>query len=197
MGDDLTDTGRFNDVKLFGYLFCLYYLRYEPQDCFVAEDESSQRVIGYILGTPNTIKQEIAFGIKMGGRIALRLLFYTSWRYPESFTAVMHFVKHADLRTGIKGFNKIFPAHLHINILPEYQKSGLGSKLLKAFENEMINRAVKGIHLRTSNKNYKAFSFYLKNSYIVIYEGKGSVWKGISQYQNVIFAKELGIEERL
>lgn len=191
MGEDLTGSGRFNDVKLFGYLFCLYYPRYEPQNCFVAEDDSSHRVIGYILGTSNTSKQRIAFVLRMGGRIAFRLLFCTIWRYPESFAAVMHIVRNADLRTETKDFDQTFPAHLHINILPDYQRFGLGKRLLSAFETEMTARAVSSIHLRTSNKNYKAFPFYLKNDYVIIHRGKGSVWAGVPDYQHIIFGKKL------
>ena len=193
IGDDLAKTGRFNDIKLFGFLFCLYYIRFESENCFVAEDENTHRVIGYICGTENTIKQELAFSFKMGLKIAMRMLFYSSWRFPESFSAVMYFASHVDLRTGIKDFYKLYPAHLHINILPEYQKFGLGTKLLNKFENEMDRRGVKGIHLRTSNKNFKAYPFYLKNNYTVIFEGEGSAWKGITQFHNVIFAKKLGI----
>ena len=91
MGDDLTDTNRFNDKTLFGYLFCVYYTRYESQNAFVAVDTESDKVIGYILGTENTLRQELNFIFRMGWRIFMRLFFYTSWRYPESFLGYFPF----------------------------------------------------------------------------------------------------------
>lgn len=54
LGENLKNKNMFNDKKLFGYLFCTYYLRYEIKNCFVAEDVLNNKLIGYIIGTMNT-----------------------------------------------------------------------------------------------------------------------------------------------
>lgn len=49
MGEDLMGKDIFNDKILFGYLFCDYYSKYEPRNCFIAMDiENGNRIVGYI-----------------------------------------------------------------------------------------------------------------------------------------------------
>ncbi len=52
-----------------------------------------------------------------------------------------------------------FPAHLHINFLPDFQGKGLGSKLLLAFEAELAGRNIAGVHIMTSSKS-RNVAFY-------------------------------------
>lgn len=190
MGEDLTESGKFNDKTLFSYLFCMYYPLYEIDNCFVALDDAKGKIIGYIIGSENTIKQEEAFMQKMIPRIAFRMCTYTIFFHPESFRAVLLFIKSLELK-GIKETVYIeYPAHLHINILPEYQKLGIGSALLKTFELHMKNKKVSGIHIWTSNKNVKAVPFYRKHGYEIIYERENKVWEGVEGYQDIIFGKK-------
>ncbi|MEA4962352.1 GNAT family N-acetyltransferase [Lutispora sp.] len=189
MGEDLTPLNLFNDRNLFAQLFCLYYLRYEADNCFVAA--LNDEAVGYIIGATNTKRQRICFALLAAAPILLRSLFYTSWKYPESFKAFMHFVSNGDLSSEPEKLNANYPAHLHINILPEYQHLGIGSSLLKAFEKEMAKKNIRGIHLKTSNKNGKAIPFYIKNGYSIIYEKEERVWKGVNDYKGLIFGKKL------
>jgi GNAT superfamily N-acetyltransferase len=192
MGEDLLATGRFNDVKLFGYLFCLYYPHYEKEHCFVAVNtEESDKVIGYILGTDNTLRQRMDIALKMGWRILLRLIFITILKYRESANAVLFFIRSADHSDYPNNFYKDYPAHLHINILPEYQHLGIGTMLIDKFEEHMRKSSIRGIHLRTSNKNIKAIPFYIKKGYTLIHKKEGSMWKGIDKYESLVFAKKL------
>lgn len=191
MGEDLTGTGSFNDRTLFSYLFCLYYPLYEPDNCFIAFDYSENKVIGYIMGSADTLKQEKSFVQKMVPRIALRMCTHTLFRHPESFRAVLSFMKNLELKDVEKIVYREYPAHLHINILPEYQKRGAGSMLLNTFENHMIDKRVSGIHIWTSNKNVKAMPFYSKYGYQVVYERESNVWKGTEEYKDVIFGKKI------
>lgn len=191
MGEDLTGSGRFNDRTLFSYLFCLYYPLYEIDNCFIAFDDTKNKIIGYILGSRNTIEQEKRFMRKMVPKVALRMCAYTIFFYPESFRAVLLFMKNLELKDIEKTVYIEYPAHLHMNILPEYQKRGVGSMLLDTFENHMSNKGVSGIHIWTSNKNVKAIPFYSKHGYEIIYERENKVWNGIEEYRDVIFGKKI------
>lgn len=191
MGEDLTNNDIFNDVKLFGYLFCFYYIRYETHNCFVAVDKNNNKVVGYILGTLNTKKQESLFKKKMILKIALRSISYTIWKHPESIKALLFFIKSLDLKDEPKDLYKNYPAHLHINILPTYQHLGIGTMLISNFEKHVRSNNVVGIHLRTSNKNVKAIPFYGRNGFDVIYEKEAEVWKDVKNYKNMIFGKKL------
>ncbi|MFX0061279.1 MAG: GNAT family N-acetyltransferase [Candidatus Hermodarchaeota archaeon] len=88
MGEDLTK--HFRDRKLFALIFALYYTDYEPKNCFVAV--SNGKVVGYIIGTQNSYHQKWKFFIKMGWKILLRFVFYTSWRYPHDLTKIFQIV---------------------------------------------------------------------------------------------------------
>lgn len=191
MGENLIGSGKFDDKTLFSYLFCMYYPLYEIDNCFVAYDDMTCKVIGYIIGSRNTIKQEKRFIQKMVPRIALRMFTYTLFFYTESFKAVLFFIKNLELKDIKKEIYKKYPAHCHMNILPQYQKRGIGSKLLNAFEDYMSDKEISGIHIWASNKNVKAVPFYKKHGYEIIYERENKVWNGIEGYKDIIFGKKV------
>jgi len=192
MGEDLTEKNLFNDKKLFGYLFCLYYPRYEPEHGFVAVDtKRDNKIVGYILGSDDSVRQSKLFRRKMVPKIALRLFLYTSWRYRESYRAVNSFRRADSQENEPENLNEEFPAHLHIDILPEYQRKGIGSELISSFEQHMKDLGVPGIHLGTSNYNEKAIPFYEKHGYRIISEEEGTFWPDVTNFKGLIFAKKL------
>lgn len=64
-----------------------------------------------------------------------------------------------------------FPAHLHINTRSTSRGLGLGTKLLAAFEKQLISTNSPGVHLITESKA-RNVSFYKKNGYVPIKEEK-------------------------
>lgn len=53
-----------------------------------------------------------------------------------------------------------YPAHLHIDILPQYQGKGHGTRLMGCFLNSLIEKAVPGVHLSMAASNTGARRFY-------------------------------------
>jgi GNAT superfamily N-acetyltransferase len=53
-----------------------------------------------------------------------------------------------------------FPAHLHIDLLPELQGQGVGRRLIRALLGELAERGVPGVHLGVSPRNTGARAFY-------------------------------------
>jgi len=51
----------FPNPYLFGLLFCLYYVWYEKNNCFVAVDNKTGRVVGYIISSLDTTEQRKKF----------------------------------------------------------------------------------------------------------------------------------------
>ena len=190
MGEDLSGQNRFNDEKLFADLFCLYYLRYETENCFVAVTDRGV-VAGYIIGTADSDRQGRDILWKMGMKIGCRLLLVTSWRYPESFAAIFHFAKSYFREHPPLDLHQKYPAHLHLNLLAEYQGLGIGSRLIGHFEGRMASLAVPGIHLKTTSFNRNAVIFYQRRGYQLIYDHLNSLWPGAAGSHNLIFAKEL------
>jgi ribosomal protein S18 acetylase RimI-like enzyme len=190
-GEDLTGTDLFNDKVLFGMLAALYYVRYEPENCFVAADRSTGCVVGYIIGSLNTINQEKDFSRFMTWRIALRALCITIWRYPESIRKLFHFNRYMRNRPSLNEIYERYPAHLHIKVLVEYQKQKIGTILLKLFERHVRGAKVGGIHLKTSERNLKALSFCEKHGYSIIAEEPPGLWPDDPDVVELVFAKSL------
>ena len=194
MGEDLTGSGYVDDALLWYLIFIGYYPRYEPESFFVAVDSESDQVIGFICGTPDTLKQEARFRQKMVPRIALHFLGYTSWRYPRTFKHVLGL-----FRNYVSGTEDVendplvaqYPAHLHINLLPGCQGQGTGTRLIQHFEEHMIGLGSKGLHLGTSNKNFKAVPFYHKMGFKIVQESEIIPHPLFDDLRYLMFAKEL------
>lgn len=191
MGEDLTGSGRFNDRRLFGLLFALYYVRYESKTCFVSIENGTGDVAGYILGAADSMLQQRRFSLLMIWRIAARALLCSSWRYPESFKTLLHFNRTQRRMPPLRDIFEDYPAHLHINIAPEYQKQGMGSALIERFEKAMCASGARGVHLITSARNTKALPFYKRHGYAVIRELSPGLWPDAPEVKGLVFAKLL------
>ncbi len=191
LGEDLTNKKVFEDRKLFSYLFCLYYLLYEKENCFIALDRDNNKVAGYIIGTMDTVNQKKLLVKKMTLMIAARFFTVTLVKYNESFKTIINFIFNWDLKLEPKFISREYPAHLHINLDPDYQRCGIGSLLLEKFEEHVKASGVKGIHLKTTDKNIKAVPFYIKHGYSILYETNMKLWRDEKDYKSIIFGKKL------
>ncbi len=196
MGEDCT--GHFSDEKLFGFLFSQYYPEYERDHSFVAEHDG--KVVGYILGSPDTRIQGKRYIAKMVPKIILRMLFYTTLRYNKDFRMFLREavigLKYLRLPKNTNNvphekINEIYPAHLHIDILVKYQRQGIGERLMKTFLKHMKKLGVMGIHLGTSEKNTKAVPFYRKMGFKIVRIDRGNLWPDEPDVRSITFAKKL------
>lgn len=65
--------------------------------------------------------------------------------------------------SDVLGWNRVledFPAHMHINILPEYQRRGFGKELIERFFDEVKGQGARGVHLGMARHNVGARVFY-------------------------------------
>ena len=62
-------------------------------------------------------------------------------------------------------YKEDYPAHLHIDLLPEYQHMGLGRKLMDALCDKLRSKNVKGVMLTVWSNNHNAIKFYEKYGY--------------------------------
>ena len=194
-GQGLDGRDYFNDKRLFFMIFIAYYAHYEPEHFFVAVDEASQEVVGFICGTTNTSRQEKRFAINMYWRIALRALLYTSWRNPKTFKTLLGLGKVLpDMREEPETPIDIpaeYPAHLHINVLPDYHHMGIGTQMISHFEDHLKCLGIKGVHLGTTSRNHKAVPFYKKQGYAIVKEASTSIHPVFKEISFLTFAKKL------
>lgn len=148
-------TGILSDDSLWGDLFAVPYVERHPDLAWVVETED-ERVIGYIVATDDTD--------------AFATWFRDEWwppladRYPqpvEPTTREERMIEYGYSQAPGKNPNaREYPAHLHIDLLPETQGQGLGRALIETLFAELRRRGVRGLHLGMDPKNTGAAAFY-------------------------------------
>lgn len=139
--------------------FCRYFITHCPETCFVAVDESDIPV-GYILCTPS-FGHWCRYGTKQ---------FLTGFPFG--------FLWSVGSMLGALPYLKKFPAHLHINLLPPYQRQGLGRRLLETLEHALRLRNCPGVSLCVNNHNHGAMRFYESCGFRVLGKHPGSIAYG-------------------
>jgi GNAT superfamily N-acetyltransferase len=155
-------------LEIASYIWCRPYHLLAPGTSFVL-DNGTGRVTGYILSVPDTtafvtwyrstyLPYCHAYGIDppemkdgkppswsedLAG--ALRALVYS----PEEM-----------LHREYPHLLEQYPAHLHIDILPEYQRQGWGKKLMEELVSRLREQGVRGVHLVMAGDNVAAGRFY-------------------------------------
>lgn len=137
--------------------YCNYYIEQEGRNCFVAADEND-KAIAYIICTEDFDSFKQVFDNEYVPRI------------PEEV-----FVWGGNARQGSAGsvklqekYKKDFPAHLHIDVLPEYHRQGIGHKLVDTLAEHLKSKGVCGVMLTVGAENVKGQNFYKKYGFELI-----------------------------
>jgi ribosomal protein S18 acetylase RimI-like enzyme len=155
-GDSGGDSrAKYPNSDLLPSIFALPYVDHEPELAFVLDDAGT--AVGYVLGTADTP----AF-VKWFKQEWLPTL---TWRYPpltgppatpsDRMIAQLH-------NPGWMVVAEVadYPAHLHIDLLPEYQGAGHGRALMTAFLRTLGEMGVPRVHLGVDPANTRARVFY-------------------------------------
>jgi Acetyltransferases len=142
-----TDADFVNNPDLVAALYADYYVDYEPDNAFVLVNENDEAV-GYILCAENyrvyidTFKREQLKKVrKISKKYALQ----------HRLSFIM------DRLNGRK-----YPAHLHIDLLPEAQRQGWGTKLIDTLIAHLKSKGVNGVCLGVGGTNEGGIRFYKK-----------------------------------
>lgn len=138
-------------------VYCDYYIENEPENCFVAADDDG-RVIGYVICAEDFDSFKEAFISNYYPKIK-------KWEYRRRKSALRSIIPH-------EKYKEEYPAHLHIDVLPEYQRMGLGHKLTDALLEHLKKKGIKGIMLTTWIGNKKGRGFYDKYGFSLLSEMK-------------------------
>lgn len=149
-------TGILTDDRLWGDVFAAPYAVRHPDLAWVVESADG-RTIGYIVATDDTDAFERWF----------REEWWPSKQglYPLSGAAEPTrqdgIIGDASRRApGSEKHAAEYPAHLHIDLLPETQGQGLGRRLIETLFAELKTRGVRGLHLGMNPTNTGAGAFY-------------------------------------
>lgn len=148
-------TGVLDDDDLWAEVFVLPYAARHPEFAFVVETDDG-RVAGYIVSAPDTAAFEDWFASQWWPRFAAR------WPRPgDGGSRQDGILRYAYGRAGgAQPFGDEYPAHLHIDLLPEAQGQGLGRRLIETIEQALRDAGVGGLHLVATAENAGALAFY-------------------------------------
>lgn len=162
-----TDPTYVNDKELVATLYADYYTDYEPDNIFVVARESDDVAVGYILCAENYKN----FIRNYGQNILPKVRKMDKW---QEFAHRAEFLQMRLL--GAK-----YPAHMHIDILPEAQRQGFGTKLVDALVAHLKEKGVKGLHLGVGGTNEKGINFYKKYGFKIVFDyGKAAKIFGLT-----------------
>ncbi|MFD3731926.1 GNAT family N-acetyltransferase [Streptomyces sp. NPDC058632] len=146
----------YRDPSILPAVFAAPYVHLEPGLAFVLDDGQG-RAVGYILGVADT------------ERFARE--FRTEWlplvadRYPEpsgppaALDEETAWLLHHPERMSVPEL-AAHPAHLHIDLLPDWQGLGHGRELMRALLEALDDRGVPAVHLVMAKANKPARAFY-------------------------------------
>lgn len=145
-------------------VYCDYYIENEPENCFVAVDEND-KAIGYVICAEDFDKFKKHFVEEYYPRIQ-------RWEFKRRKSALRSIIPH-------EKYKEEYPAHLHIDVLPEYQRIGLGHKMTESLLEHLKKKGIKGVMLTTWIRNEKGRGFYDKYGFALLSEMRNCAVYGL------------------
>ena len=154
-------TGVYSDDSLMPEVFALPYVEYAPELAFVVADTGTGRASGYVMSIADTAafvewwRREWAPGFAA--------------RHPAAGSPTVHapaFTEAELIDAGLRPERMLvpelaeYPAHLHIDLLPELQGQGWGRRLIDTVRAALAERGVDALHLGLAAENTGARAFY-------------------------------------
>jgi ribosomal protein S18 acetylase RimI-like enzyme len=177
-----TATGAYTKNKeITAALFVEYYIEHESEHCFVVADKDDNAV-GYIICAPDYsefVKKFIKYKQPKIRKLSLK----------EAIIRRLEFMY-------MKRIGNKYPAHLHIDILDDYQRMGLGHKLINKLMRHLNEIGVSRLHLGCSAQNIKGVNFYNKIGFHKVRKIAGAVIFGIdiAEYVSKLDEKEKNVQ---
>ncbi len=157
----------FNPYML-GEYYAVNYMLYEESSCFVIEDTKSNIVtpLGYIVGCCDS--KHFSNWMEKTWLPILRKRYTVSYDTKTDIEKNLVNLIHKVHAFEEKDWTKLYPAHLHIDLLPQLQGMGCGKILLNTFCDYLKNENVCGVHLGVSAKNKNAIGFYERMGFTIL-----------------------------
>jgi len=173
-GDSGADaTGHFSTDDLLPDIYALPYVDREPELALLVD--AGAGAIGYILGTADTVAFDRWFVDTWWPTVAEK--YAVAEAAGAASAGEQGIVRSATERGGLPiELLERYPAHLHIDLLPETQGMGVGRTLIDAFCGLLAERGVPGVHLGVGVRNTGAHRFYERTGFTRVAEDEGAIW---------------------
>ena len=139
------------DQRFFAAVWIEPYRQLRPRSTYVAKRD--RQVIGYLTGCPDSVAFARAKFIACTLPLLMRLVRGRFKRVARTRSFVRqtlglqrhpHMIFPSAIKRDIKTH---YPAHLHMNVDPSYQRTGVGSALFRSYAGDLRDAGVCGIHL--------------------------------------------------
>lgn len=181
------DAGRdashlYRDGRMVGHIYSAPYAHLSPQTAWVAED--AEGVAGYIVGVfdTNAFEEEL----ERSWWPQLRALYKVPSGDPQDWDADQRrsFAIHHPKR-ALPEIVTLFPAHIHMNVLPRLQGQGAGRALLSQWMAMARRAGVTGVHLGANAGNHRGIGFWAAQGFArlgppLVSPAESTVWFGQS-----------------
>jgi ribosomal protein S18 acetylase RimI-like enzyme len=155
--------GVYRDQDLLPDIFAAPYAALEPGLAFVLDN--GERAVGYVVGTSDTARFAKEFRERWLPRVAAKHPPLTGEpRTPDEFMTELLYSPESMIMPTLADY----PAHLHIDILPEYQGRGHGRALMRALLAALDRAGAPRVHLGMLTANTAARAFYDRLGFHVI-----------------------------
>jgi ribosomal protein S18 acetylase RimI-like enzyme len=155
-------TGIYSSDDLMPDVFAGPYLAFQPDLAFVVD--VGDRVAGYVIAAADTR----AFV----ERVRQEWVPTFASKYPEpSPTDAPIVAMGVDPERMLVPEVDEYPAHLHIDLLPELQGQGCGRALIDTLRAELARRGIPGLHLTMDPANLPARAFYDRLGFVELPSG--------------------------
>jgi ribosomal protein S18 acetylase RimI-like enzyme len=148
-------TALYRDPELVGDIFAGPYVTLAPDFAFVLAD--GDRATGYVLGVPDTA--EFAAAVREHWLPLVGAKHLAPQGPPTSRDEEMAYLLHHPERMVVPALAD-HPAHLHIDLLPDYQRAGHGRRLIDTLLAALHAAGVPRVHLGMLSTNTPARAFY-------------------------------------
>ncbi len=173
-------TSLYQNPDLIGLIYAAPYLFADEAICFVAEDEEG--VLGYVAGA--TDSRSFERHLELNWWPQLRKQYAEPQGDPAMWTPDDHrinFFHHP--RPVPADIVQAYPAHIHMNLLPQAQGRGIGSQLLESWWASAEEKSVRAVHAGVSAANEAGLKFWTARGFEPVREdpqggSRGTVWCG-------------------
>lgn len=146
--------GIVRDPELVPLIFAQPYLLLQPEFVFVAEMGGT--VVGYVVAAADTTEFYARWQLEWSPRFAASRPVPREARDADG--QLREFLHRP--RLMLPGRLPDYPSHLHINLLPQARRRGLGRRLLHAVFTELAKSGSPGVQLGVNPRNTGAHEFY-------------------------------------
>jgi Acetyltransferases len=160
-GDSGADaTGLYSTDALLPDIYALPYVDLEPDWAFVVDN--GERAVGYVLAAPDTRAFVERYRADWLPGFAAKY----AQADPDSSSEARF------IDTGLHPERMLipeledYPAHLHIDLMPELQGQGFGRALIRYLVERLREAGVPGVHLGVSATNTNARAFYARLGFV-------------------------------